>query len=164
MVCIFNRVNAFVTVCLQLYHHHFIEKMQLPWRPLMAMACCVTLVVCFRHHLTSIRDSRSFRCPSVPSTRAAAAAAAKEEDMDRGIDGRSTEERYSSEESSLDARSNRWRDRSMLLEGVLHKLARHVDILETKRKHDSEARKVRCSVFIFIRDYRQVHSIVPCMI
>jgi hypothetical protein len=36
----------------------------------------------------------------------------------------------------------------VLLEGVLHKLVRHVDILETKRKHDSEARKVRYSMFI----------------
>lgn len=46
----------------------------------------------------------------------------------------------------------------MLLEGVLHKLVRHVDILETKRKHDSEARKVRYSMFIAFTDIAQCLS------
>jgi len=114
--------------------------MLLVWRPLMAMVCCLPFIVCFRSYFTSLRDSWSLRCPSglgllVPSTAVAAAA-----------DGS-----YRSESSS-DTRSNSRRDRSVLLEGVLHKLVRHVDILETKRKHDSEARKVRYSMFIAFTD------------
>lgn len=119
----------------------------------MAMVCCLSLVECFRSYLTSLRDSRSLRCPSgfgllVPST--AASAAAESEDRD----GRSAEGRYRSEDSS----SNSRRGRSVLLEGVLHKLVRHVDILETKRKHDSEARKVRYSMFIAFADIAQCLS------
>lgn len=138
----------------------------------MAMVCCLSLVVCFRSYLTSLRDSRSLRCPFglgllVPSTAvsavsAASAAAAESEGMDR--DGRSAEGRYRSEESSSDARSNSRRGRSVLLEGVLHKLVRHVDILETKRKHDSEARKVRYSMFITFAEIAQCDSDSACSI
>jgi len=104
--------------------------MLLPWQPLVAivLAWCLSLAICFTPQLAA-RD-RSLQCPTGLPYR----------NMD--TDARSSDERYGSGESASDVPSYRWKDRSMLLEGVLHKLTRHVDILEAKRKHDSEARKV----------------------